>query len=174
MSGESRRNRILNILENSSVPVSASRMATKLKVSRQVIVGDVALLRACGWDIIATARGYLLAPVYPGSRYMGKLACQHSLEQTGQELSTIVRLGGEVLNVVVEHYLYGEITGQLNIATQKDVADFLQRVKDNETRLLSELTGGVHLHTVACRDKATFDAIQQELKEQNILYRSKD
>ncbi len=174
MSGESRRSRILEMLKNSSVAVSASQMAARLGVSRQVIVGDVALLRASGWDIMATSQGYILPPVYSGSQYIGKLPCQHSLEQTQQELSTIVRLGGEVLDVMVEHYLYGEIKGQLNIATQQDVEKFLQRVRDNETRLLSELTGGVHLHTVACPNKAAFEAIQKELESLNILYRSND
>ncbi|HHY53408.1 MAG TPA: transcription repressor NadR [Clostridiales bacterium] len=174
MSGESRRSRILDILKNSSKAVSASQLANQLGVSRQVIVGDVALLRASGWEIMATSQGYVLPPVVAGSRYVGKIPCQHTLEQTGLELSTIVRLGGEVLDVMVEHYLYGEIKGQLNIATQQDVENFLQRVRDNKTRLLSELTGGVHLHTIACPNRDTFEAIRTELERLQILYRPKD
>lgn len=174
MDAEARRDRILEALREAASPVSASRLAGELGVSRQVIVGDVALLRAQGCDILATARGYLMAPIVAGSRYLGKLPCQHTMEQTEQELSAIVELGGEVINVTVEHFLYGEITGQLNIVSPGDVADFMRRVKNNEARLLSELTGGIHLHTVACRDKAAFDAIWEELSRLDILYRSSE
>lgn len=153
-------------------PVSATSLAKAMGVSRQIIVGDIALLRAQGKEITATARGYTMAQPQPGGRYVGKLACQHSFEDTGTELRAIVRAGGEVLDVVVEHDLYGEITGQLNVATEEDVELFLRKLQNNETRLLSELTGGVHLHTVACRDAAAFARIKAELCRLNLMYRS--
>lgn len=171
MSAEKRRTTLREILTTRPGPINASSLAGELGVSRQVIVGDIALLRAAGLDIIATARGYMLTPVVTSGRFVGKIACQHSLDQTEQELAAIVSLGGEILDVVVSHYLYGEITGQLNITTQADVQDFIRRVRHNEAKLLSELTDGIHLHTVACADKATFDAILAELKAQGFLYR---
>ena len=58
--GTTRRKEILRQLQLSEKPVSASRFARDLGVSRQIIVGDVALLRAAGEDIIATSRGYKL------------------------------------------------------------------------------------------------------------------
>lgn len=170
MQAEKRREQILALLLQSDQPLSASYLSKTFGVSRQGIVGDIALLRAQGREIIATSRGYLAAPVVPSGRYLGKLACQHTLEQTEKELSMIVAYGAEVLDVIVEHYFYGEITGQLNIATQKDVDAFMDNVRENKARLLSELTGGVHLHTISCRDVEHFRTVQEALREQGLLY----
>lgn len=169
MEADKRREWILQFLRERRTPVSASALARELGVSRQAIVGDIALLRAEGNSIVATARGYTMQPVSTG-RYVGKIACQHSLADTRSELLTIVRQGGEILDVVVEHYLYGEITGQLNIATLADVDAFIGKLIHNKARLLSELTGGAHLHTVACRDAEAFASIKHALAEQGFLY----
>lgn len=171
MDANARRDTILHTLRHSAAPLSASSLAGRLGVSRQVIVGDIALLRARGSDITATARGYMMTPP-PTGRYVGKIACQHSLADTEKELTAIVSLGGTVLDVVVDHYLYGEMSGQLNIATAGDVQAFLQKVRQNEARLLSELTDGVHLHTVACRDADAFAAIGAALARLGLLYAS--
>ncbi|MDR2909468.1 MAG: transcription repressor NadR [Oscillospiraceae bacterium] len=171
MDAPERREALKSAILTRTGPLSASELAGELGVSRQVIVGDIALLRAAGLGIIATARGYMIAPSSPAGRFSAKLACRHSLEQTENELSAIVELGGEVVDVVVAHYLYGEITGGLNISTREGVRDFVRRVRVHETRLLSELTDGVHLHTVSCPDKNTFDLISAKLLELGILYR---
>lgn len=170
MDAEQRREEILQYLKEQRAPASAASIARRMGVSRQVIVGDIALLRAQGSDIIATARGYTMAPAHGGGRYVGKVACQHAPADTEAELMTIVEHGGEVLDVVVDHSLYGEITGQLNIATPADVRQFAQKVRSNEVSLLSDLTGGIHLHTVACRDAAAFEAITRALAEGAFLY----
>ena len=60
MHAEERRETILKLLRQSAQPVSASTLAAQLSVSRQIIVGDIALLRAGGADILATPRGYCL------------------------------------------------------------------------------------------------------------------
>lgn len=173
MDAAARREYILNNLKIQSEPVSASSLAQSLGVSRQVIVGDIALLRAQGNDIIATARGYMMMPLRPSGRYVGKLACQHTFADTRKELSLIVEMGGEILDVVVEHHIYGEITGQLNIAAMKDVDDFIGKLERNEARLLLELTDGVHLHTISCADAAAFDSITAALDAHGFLYRGK-
>ncbi|MDR1571504.1 MAG: transcription repressor NadR [Clostridiales Family XIII bacterium] len=175
MNGEKRRERILELLEAGArgaerQPLSAARLARLMDVSRQAIVGDIALLRAQGKAIIATARGYMMeAPAQPG-RYVGKLACRHSLADTEKELMAVVELGGEVLDVTVSHRLYGDMTGQLNIATRQDVAAFMASVAAGGGRLLLELTGGLHLHTVACRDRDAFVLIEDRLRELGFLY----
>lgn len=165
-----RKIQIMEALKREQQPVSASRLAEDLGVSRQVIVGDIALLRASGYDITATARGYTLPQIPRPGRFVGKLACRHSLADTQKELSLIVDLGGEIIDVTVEHYLYGEITGQLNIRTKQDVDAFMEKVDGNRARLLSELTQGVHLHTIACRDKQAFLQIRQTLSQHDLLY----
>ncbi|MDR1573705.1 MAG: transcription repressor NadR [Clostridiales Family XIII bacterium] len=169
MGAEERRARILAALRGQGEAMSAAALAARMRVSRQVIVGDVALLRAQGNEIIATARGYMMAASLPAGRYVGKIACRHGFADTEKELALIVALGGEVVDVTVTHRLYGDMTGQLNIRTREDVDEFMKNIKNSKERLLSELTGGVHLHTVACRDRAAFEAVCDELARIGIL-----
>jgi len=167
-----RRNTILEIINQGSVPMSASLLAKRLDVSRQVIVGDIALLRAQGYEIIATARGYMIPEYREPNQHVGKIACSHNPENTKDELYTIVNLGAVVVDVIIEHELYGEITGQLNLRNQEDVDVFVRRVKSSEIKLLSELTMGVHLHTITCRDKTHFEQVCQTLDKAGYLYRN--
>jgi transcriptional regulator of NAD metabolism len=169
MRAEERRAEILTLLREREKAMSATALAAHMRVSRQVIVGDIALLRARGNEIVATARGYIMAASLSAGRYIGKIACRHSFADTEKELAAIVALGGEVVDVIVTHRLYGDMTGQLNIVTRKDVDAFMRNIKNSKERLLSELTDGVHLHTVACRDKAAFDAVCAELARLGIL-----
>lgn len=169
--GNQRREAILEALAQSEKPISAQRFANQLGVSRQIIVGDVALLRASGKQIIATARGYLLS--VENTDRTAKLAVQHGPEQTREELATIVENGGEVLDVIVEHPLYGELQGGLHIKNLKDVDDFVTAYEKQSTTLLSELTAGIHLHTIRYKDEADLEKIKQALAEKNILYKEK-
>ena len=63
MTAEQRRSRISARLHEAHQPISATALAKELGVSRQIIVGDVALLRAAGQAITATARGYVIPVV---------------------------------------------------------------------------------------------------------------
>jgi len=166
-----RRSAIFELISHGDAPISASVLAKKLNVSRQVIVGDIALLRAQGHEIIATARGYMLPGYREPNQHIGKIVCQHRPENTMDELYTIVDLGAVVVNVIIEHDLYGEITGQLNLKNRGDVDDFICRVKSSEIKLLSELTMGVHLHTIACRDRAHFEQVCHALDKVGYLYK---
>ena len=60
MSGEERREKLLVTLRGATQPVSGTALAAQLGVSRQVVVQDIALLRARQQDIVSTYRGYLL------------------------------------------------------------------------------------------------------------------
>lgn len=176
MDATQRRDAIVSILQLETEPLSASKLAKKFGVSRQVIVGDVSLLRAAGTDIAATPKGYLLETKMTSQQnnrnFIGKIACQHSTEQTQDELYTVVDHGGELLDVIVEHPIYGELTGRLNIATREEADRFMKRVAETKTGLLSDLTDGIHLHTVACEDKETFETIHRKLAALNVLYQS--
>jgi len=169
MDATMRRERIFKIINKDNAPVSASALAKDLSVSRQVIVGDIAILRAQGREIIATARGYMIPEFREQNQYVGKIACCHNAENTEAELYAIVDLGATVVNVIVEHELYGEITGQLNIKTRDDVDIFVDRVRSAEAKLLSVLTLGVHLHTIACRNKAHFEQVYHALDSAGFL-----
>ena len=60
LNAKERRQAILEQLKRAEKPVSATALARQYGVSRQIIVGDVALLRAGGEPISATPRGYVL------------------------------------------------------------------------------------------------------------------
>ncbi|WP_207871679.1 hypothetical protein DOK78_000072 [Enterococcus sp. DIV2402] len=168
MEGTKRRQLILEQLAQSTQPISASRFAKEFGVSRQIIVGDIALLRAAGEEIIATARGYKREKINHAKE--SKIAVQHNEEQTQEELETIVALGGEVLDVIVEHELYGELVGQLQISSQQDVEIFMKNYKKTNASLLSKLTSGIHLHTIRYKNEEMFEDIKKALAEKGILY----
>jgi len=170
MDAQLRRECILNEINRQNKPVAASLLAEKLNVSRQVIVGDVALLRAKGHEIIATSRGYIIQSAGLANQYLGKIACCHAPEETKNELYIVVDLGATVVNVTVEHGFYGEITGCLNLASREDVDAFIDKVDSSEIKLLSELAMGVHLHTIACRDKPHFEEVCSALEASGYLY----
>ena len=170
MNAAQRRESILEKLSAAKAPVSASALAGQLGVSRQIVVGDVALLRAGGAQIDATPRGYQLHPAEKG--FTGILACVHSTEDEMRiELYTVVDQGGVVVDVTVENSLYGELRGNLNIASRYDVDNFIRQAKETPECLLSRMTGGVHLHTLHCPDAGTFQRIKKALDEKGILYR---
>ena len=170
MNAAQRRECILTRLSGAQNPVSASALAAELGVSRQIVVGDVALLRAGGAQIDATPRGYQLHPAEKG--YTGILACVHRTEdEMRRELYTIVDQGGVAVDVAVENSLYGEIRANLNLASRYDVDTFLVQARSAPESLLSRMTGGVHLHPWRCPDRASFERIRAELDRQGLLYR---
>jgi len=163
MEKEARQEQILEMIERAQQPISATAIAKEFGVSRQVVVGDVALLRSSGAEIIATARGYTIPINQSKKYYYGKIACCHDPKDTKSELYAIVDLEAIVVDVVVEHEVYGEITGQLNLKTRLDVDEFQKKIDADEIKLLSELTNGIHLHTIACNDKTHFLKVKEEL-----------
>ena len=123
---QARRQAVAQALEEAVGPVSAAALAERFSVSRQIIVGDVALLRAGGTDILATPRGYLLGG--RGGGVERTVACVHAPEEMERELNAIVDAGGEVVDVIVEHPVYGQLTGLLGVRSRYDVAEFVRRV----------------------------------------------
>ena len=161
MDAASRRQAILDRLRAADRPVSASSLAAEQNVSRQIIVGDIAILRAGGAEISATPRGYVLPQATDG--ITRTIACRHTLEQTGQELDILVDNGCTVLDVIVEHPVYGQISSRY------DVEQFLARVQAHDAAPLSILTGGIHLHTLRCPDEAACARACAALKAAGLL-----
>lgn len=172
MEATKRRDSIVSILSQENRPLSARKLAALLSVSRQIIVGDVALLRASGIDIIATPKGYVLESASMTNKFIGQLASHHSAAETKSELYAVVDNGGEVVDVIVEHPIYGELRGRLSISSRYDADRFMETIENKQANLLSELTGGVHLHTIACADKKTFDRIKKKLDDLGFLYKN--
>lgn len=167
LSAQQRRKALISSISDSPVPVSASALAAQFSVSRQVIVGDIALLRASGADISATPRGYVISRAQQGQLYT--LACIHGFEDTAKELNIMVDNGCTVVDVIVEHPIYGQISGQLDITSRYDAAQFVEKLSTEDAPPLSSLTGGVHLHTLICPDEAAYLRVRSELAKEKLL-----
>ena len=168
MRSEQRRQALLDILKQTTQPISAAALAARFDVSRQVIVGDVALLRSAGEQISATPRGYVMGQEQrPG--LLRQVAVKHDAAQLEAELVTIVDNGCTVLDVIVEHPVYGQLTGSLQLANRYDVGQFLGRCSSFAAHPLSNLTGGIHLHTLLCPDEASFERVKAQLHALGVL-----
>jgi hypothetical protein len=147
--------------------VSAAVLASRFNVSRQVVVGDVALLRASGEDISATPRGYVLSR---DTDFIKRtVACCHGPEDMERELNIIVDNGCTVLDVIVEHPIYGQLAGRLELKSRYDVRQFALRSQQEEARPLSDLTDGIHLHTILCPDEDAFQRVKEDLRQAGLL-----
>ncbi|MBU5428324.1 transcription repressor NadR [Tissierella pigra] len=170
MDAGERRQEIINILNKSKDPVKGTELAEKLQVSRQVIVQDIAILRAKGENIFATPQGYLMPRIYEKDRLIKTIVCNHkNNEELEDELRTIVDLGGKVIDVIVEHPLYGEIKSQLQIGSRHDLMLFMDNLKTTKAEPLSSLTDGVHLHTIEVNSEEIFHKIKEALSKKKYL-----
>ena len=167
MTAAERRAAILELLRNQEEPVNATALARQFSVSRQIIVGDVALLRAAGENVLATPRGYLLSRKEEG--VVRRIACLHREEDMVKELEICVDHGCTVQDVIVEHPVYGQLVGELELSSRYDVAQFLRRLEKESAHSLSELTDGIHLHTLRCPSDDAFRQVLKRLEEENIL-----
>lgn len=141
------------LLEADGHPISGDAFAERFGVSRQAIVHDVAILRAEGAPIVATVRGYLIAPATGRLARRAVVAVRHRPEEAETELAAVVDQGVRVVDVVVEHQVYGELRGELHLASRSDVEAWAEATRQSGAHLLSELTGGVHLHTLEADDE---------------------
>lgn len=170
MTGEARRNHILNMLKEQDSPLSGTALANEFCVSRQVIVQDIALMRAENHDILSTNRGYLYRreetePSMPKRVFF----VRHSTEQVLEEFLTVTELGGKVLDVVVEHEIYGQIRVDLLIENSRDAREFHEKMSQSKDNPLMVLTDDRHYHTVAAPSEKLLDLIAQELDQKGFL-----
>lgn len=171
MDSEARRQAIYETLKVTSHPIKGSELAKQYGVSRQVVVQDIALLRAKGIQVVATPSGYLIQELV-ASGLLKTICCQHgsSINELKSELELIISYGGKVIDVVVEHPVYGEIRVVLNLNYLKDVQVFIERVSKAQTKPLSLLTEGVHYHTLEVEDEKMYKEIVAALKKQHFIY----
>lgn len=166
MTAIKRRNAIYQVL-SADKPVSATALAGRFGVTRQVVVGDIALLRAEGRSVIATPRGYII-PAPDG--FLRTIACVHNAAQTREELNAMVDCGCTVIDVVVEHPVYGQLTAPLAISSRYDVEQFIEKMTSASASPLSALTEGIHLHTLSCPDEDVFMHLRDKLREMGMLF----
>ena len=170
MTGEERRSRILQKLMESDEPMSGTALARAFHVSRQVIVQDIALIRAERHDIMSTNKGYMCRnaqadPAFPKRVFFVK----HTAEQVMEEFLTVIELGGRVLDVAVEHELYGQLRVDLLIESRQDAMMFFQKLSSCRDNPLSVLTDGCHYHTVSAPSEKLLDLIENELRQKGLL-----
>ena len=153
-------------MQSSDAPVSGVSLAKQLDVSRQVIVQDIALLRAKDYQILSTNRGYVLAREKECSRVFKVI---HSDQEVETELQTIIDLGGWVKDVFVYHKIYGVVKAEMNLHSRRDIAEYRKDLESGKSTLLKNVTAGYHYHTVMAEDEQTLDLIQDALAKAGFL-----
>ncbi|MFQ9053326.1 MAG: transcription repressor NadR [Oscillospiraceae bacterium] len=166
MTAEQRRSRISARLHESHQPISATALARELGVSRQIIVGDVALLRAAGQAITATARGYVI-PDAGRRAYRARWPAATTAPAPGTKLNAMVDCGCTVVDVIVDHPVYGQLSAPLHLRSRLDVEQFMARMEGAAP--LSQLTDGIHLHSLSCPDEASYEHLKARLRELGFL-----
>ena len=161
-----RRKAIAAHLLSAKEPVSGGELSRRFDISRQIIVQDIAVLKGMGCEILSTNHGYVMQKS-PFFERVFKV--RHSTNETEDELSCIVNLGGTVVDVFVWHKVYGKIEANLNIATQLQIKQFLDGVRSGKSTELMNITGGYHYHTVRADSEEILCQIEAALENRNYL-----
>lgn len=169
MTTEKRREKIIKKLKDTNEPIKGTTLANEFNVSRQVIVQDVAILRARGEDIIATPLGYMI-PKYNQSKILKTITTRHlNVDEANEELMIMIENGATVVDVKVNHPIYGEVEGLLNIRNKEDVEKFIEEVKSGKVEFLASLNKGIHTHTIEVKSNEDFINLKNKLEEEGYL-----
>lgn len=166
MTGEERREYIIQKIKSSEKPISGAKLAEFCEVSRQVIVQDVALIRASGYDIMSTNRGYI---IQDQKTYSRTFKVQHTEEQVEDEMCSIVDLGGKIVNVSVNHKVYGRMEAELNVSSRRKVNEFMDDIRKGKSSPLMKITSNYHYHLVEAESEEILDEIEDMLRGKGIL-----
>jgi len=166
MNTAERRNEILNFLQNADEPVAARKLASQFGVSRQVIVQDMAVIRAATPGILSTTRGYV---IQQDSSCVREFKVRHESNQTAEEMNLIVDCGGRVKNISISHRVYGRVTAEMDIRSRQDVNEFVQAINSSHSSVLSSATSGYHYHLIEASSQERLDLIGEQLKKAGFL-----
>ena len=161
-----RRNAILKLLQNAEEPVAARKLAERYGVSRQVIVQDMAVIRASTPGILSTTKGYVMQQDSSCTR---EFKVRHSQDKASQELNLIVDCGGHVKNISISHRVYGRVSAEMDIRSRQDVTEFIAALNDSQSTVLSTATSGYHYHLVEAASEERLDLIGEQLKAAGFL-----
>ena len=171
MDANSRRKKIIEVISHADKPITGSELASLLGVTRQIVVQDIALLKAGGLPLLSTVAGYIYLSNAAKNRSLKVFTCYHkTLPEAEVELKIIVQQGGMVRDVIVDHPIYGEITGSLMLGSLPAVESWLQRVRASRSMMLTTITDGIHMHTVEAPDEETLNLIEAALRRAGLLY----
>lgn len=156
----------MSLLGNAESPIPAGVISERFAVSRQVIVQDIAILRANGYGVISTNRGYVLGGKKRAERVF---KCRHNLEGIVDEGYLIISLGGKIEDVFVHHRVYGRIAARLDLITTTHVEELYRSLVSGASKPLMSVTDGYHYHTVSAGTEAQLDGIEQALRDGGFL-----
>lgn len=170
LSARERRTDMIRLLQKQrEEPISGSQLANRFGVSRQVVVQDMSLLKAGGHPVLATSQGYVWRGPPKNRHYERIIVCKHRPEESEQELNILVDQGITVKDVMIEHPVYGELTGQLMVKSRKDVKTFIGQMNHSQASFLSELTEGIHMHTLEAECENDFVTAIRILEQEGFL-----
>ena len=172
MTGTERREAIICEMQEDNAPLSGTKLASIYGVSRQVIVQDIALLRANGNDIFSTNKGYLIQPQEAVHSRVFKLINTSAEEE--EKLNLIIDSGGRIKDVFVYHKVFGVIRADMNIKSRRDIRHYMDELNSGKSQALNNVTSGYHYHTIAADDEQTLDLIQEELQKRGFLAKLQD
>jgi len=163
---DERRAELLRILNGAEMPVTGSTLSSLLGVSRQAVVNDIAILRASGEAISGGPQGYRIGRV---SGLIEVIHCNHPPERGREEWEILLDRGIAVLDVGVDHSVFGEIRAPVVVETRADIDRHAATITAAGEAPLSVITGGRHTHTVRAPNHDALDAAKRELHERGIL-----
>ena len=152
MTGSERREEIISQIQNSTTAVSGKKLAAAYDVSRQVIVQDIALIRAMGYDIISTNKGYIL-----------------NAPKSISKIFKVVDNGGCIENVMINHKVYGHMEANLQINSRRKIKEFMEEIRSGKSSPLKNITSGYHYHKVSADSRETLEMVEKELKRKGFL-----
>lgn len=168
MNRKERKKEIIKLLTESEEPLTGNSIAAYFHVTRQIIVKDIALIKAEGIQIMSTARGYCIHKNVEKNKTRLITVC-HEADEIEKELQIIVDLGGKVLTTAIDHPFYGTLGESLNIKSRKDISLFLKRITETQCKPLLQLTKGIHKHIIEAEDEKSLDEICDELNKAGYL-----
>lgn len=167
--GNDRRILMVKLLKDASNPIPGRELGELMNVSRQVISGDITLLKAKGEPIIATNRGYVYMHQMNEQGIEKVIVCNHTSHQTEEELNILVDNGITVKDVKIEHPIYGDLTASVMVSNRSEVKNFIENIKQTNASLLLELTEGIHLHTIIAKSEQEIKNAEEALRKADIL-----
>ena len=166
MTGSRRREEIVSKIKSSEVPVPGKELAKVYDVSRQVIVQDLAVIRASTPGILSTTKGYV---IQQDSSFTREFKVRHSQDKAAEELNLIVYCGGHVKNISISHRVYGRVTAEMDIRSRQDVNEFAEALRNSRSTVLSSATSGYHYHLIEASSEERLDLIEKQLGEAGFL-----
>ena len=166
MHGEKRREKLLQLIKTASHPISGTTLSEHLGVSRQIVVQDIALIRAQGYPILSTNRGYQMES---SPRYTRVFKVYHTDDQIEQELNSIVDLGATVEDVFVNHKIYGKIHADMHISSRRAVYILFEGIRSGKSAPLKNITSGYHYHTVSAESEEILSLVEEALQKEGFL-----